>query len=166
MAMMARMRSLAPAFILSIGVIFVLFMVISDSNVMEALGGRTNDVGSINGDNIGYQEFVNAVDRQLENMKSQSGEDTDAEKIPQVREEVWNSIISQKLVEQEIEKFGITVSDDEIRDIILGDNPPEFLKQNFIDSTGRFNRCMNPLFLTLVTKDLCFKRKSMLGSYD
>jgi len=140
MAMMARMRSLAPAFILSIGVIFVLFMVISDSNVMEALGGRTNDVGSINGDNIGYQEFVNAVDRQLENMKSQSGEDTDAEKIPQVREEVWNSIISQKLVEQEIEKFGITVSDDEIRDIILGDNPPEFLKQNFIDSTGRFNR--------------------------
>ena len=140
MAMMARMRSLAPAFILSIGVIFVLFMVISDSNVMEALGGRTNDVGSINGDNIGYQEFVNAVDRQLENMKSQSGEDTDAEKIPQVREDVWNSIISQKLVEQEIEKFGITVSDDEIRDIILGDNPPEFLKQNFIDSTGRFNR--------------------------
>ena len=41
MAMMAKMRSLAPAFILTVGVLFVLFMVISDSNVMEALGGRT-----------------------------------------------------------------------------------------------------------------------------
>ena len=45
MAMMAKMRSLAPAFILTVGGLFVLFMVISDSNVLEALGGggRTNN---------------------------------------------------------------------------------------------------------------------------
>ena len=30
MAMMAKMRSLAPVFILTVGVVFVLFMVISD----------------------------------------------------------------------------------------------------------------------------------------
>lgn len=140
MATMAKMRSLAPAFILSVGVLFVLFMVISDSNVLEALGGRTNDVGSVNGDDISYQEFVNAVDRQVENMKSQSDNDVNEEKMPQIREQVWDAVVSQKLLEQEIEKFGITVSDDEIRDVILGDNPPDFLKQSFIDSTGRFNR--------------------------
>jgi peptidyl-prolyl cis-trans isomerase D len=140
MAMMARMRSLAPAFILSIGVLFVLFMVISDSNVMQALGGRSNDVGSINGEKISYQEFAGDVDREVENMKSQSGKDVDPEQMPQIRDQVWNAVVTQKLVSQEIEKFGITVSDDEIRDIILGDNPPEFLKQNFIDSTGKFNR--------------------------
>ena len=140
MAMMARMRSLAPAFILSVGVLFVLFMVISDSNVMQALGGRSNDVGSVNGDKISYQEFATDVDKELENMKSQSGKDVDAEQMPQIRDQVWNAVVTQKLVSQEIEKFGITVSDDEIRDIILGDNPPDFLKQNFIDSTGKFNR--------------------------
>ncbi len=140
MAMMARMRSLAPAFILSIGVLFVLFMVISDSNVMQALGGRSNDVGSVNGDKISYQEFASDVDKELENMKSQSNKEVDAEQMPQIRDQVWNAVITQKLVSQEIEKFGITVSDDEIRDIILGDNPPDFLKQNFIDSTGKFNR--------------------------
>ena len=140
MAMMAKMRSLAPAFILSVGALFVIFMVISDSNVLEALGGRTNDVGSVNGDDISYQEFVNAVDRQVENMKSQSNNDIDEEQMSQVREQVWDAVVSQKLLEQEIEKFGITVSDDEVRDVILGDNPPDFLKQNFIDSTGKFNR--------------------------
>ena len=140
MAMMARMRSLAPAFILSIGVLFVLFMVISDSNVMQALGGRSNDVGSVNGDKISYQEFASDVDKELENMKSKSDKDVDAEQMPQIRDQVWNAVVTQKLVSQEIEKFGITVSDDEIRDIILGDNPPDFLKQNFIDSTGKFNR--------------------------
>lgn len=140
MAMMARMRSLAPAFIISVGVLFVLFMVISDSSVMQALGGRSNDVGSINGDKISYQEFATDVDRQLENMKSQNKKDVDAEQMPQIRDQVWDAVVTQKLIAQEIEKLGITVSDDEIRDIILGDNPPEFLKKSFIDSTGKFNR--------------------------
>ena len=140
MAMMARMRSLAPAFILSVGVLFVLFMVISDSSVMQALGGRSNDVGSINGDKISYQEFASDVDKQLENMKSQNSKDVDQEQMPQIRDQVWDAVVTQKLVAQQIEKFGITVSDDEIRDIILGDNPPEFLKKSFIDSTGKFNR--------------------------
>ncbi len=140
MGMMARMRSLAPVFILSVGAIFVLFMVISDSNVLEALGGRTNDVGSINGVEISYQEFVNAVDQQIQNMKTQTGKDVEEGQMPQIREQVWDALVSQKLIAQEIEDFGISVSDDEIRDVILGDNPPEFLKQSFIDSLGNFNR--------------------------
>jgi len=140
MGMMARMRSLAPVFILSVGAIFVLFMVISDSNVLEALGGRSNNVGSINGVDISYQEFVDAVDQQVQNMKTQTGNDVEETQMPQIREQVWDAIVSQKLIARQIEDFGISVSDDEIRDIILGENPPDFLKQNFIDSLGNFNR--------------------------
>ena len=139
MAMMAKMRSLAPAFILTVGVLFVLFMVISDSSVMQALGGPTNDVGSVNGDEITYKEFQAAVDQQREARKQQ-GQDVDDENMDQFRDQVWDYVVSQRLIEQAVKKMGITVSDDEIRDIILGDNPPAFLKQNFIDSTGKFNR--------------------------
>lgn len=88
MGMMARMRSLAPAFILSVGVLFVLFMVISDSNVLEAIGGRTNNIGSVNGEDITHQEFVNAVDQQVQNMKMQTGQDVDETQMPQIREQV------------------------------------------------------------------------------
>jgi parvulin-like peptidyl-prolyl isomerase len=115
-------------------------MVISDSNVLEALGGRSNNVGSINGADISYQEFVNAVDQQIQNMKAQSGKDVEEDQMPQIREQVWDAMVSQKLIAEQIEDFGISVSDDEIRDIILGENPPDFLKQNFIDSLGNFNR--------------------------
>lgn len=142
MGMMGRMRSLAPAFILTVGVLFVLFMVISDSNVMEALGGRTNYVGSINGEEISYQEFQTAYERQRETQKQQTGNDIPEEQIDQFREQVWESMVTQKLIQQEVERLGITVSDQEVRDIILGDEPPQFLKQNFIDSLGRFNREM------------------------
>jgi len=139
MAMMAKMRGLAPAFIITVGVLFVLFMVISDSNVMEALGGRTNNVGSINGVDITYQEFQAALDQQRE-VRRQSGQEVDDEQIDQFRNQVWDFVVSQILIEQQVKRLGITVSDEEIKDIILGDNPPTFLKQNFIDSVGNFNR--------------------------
>ncbi len=141
MAMMAKMRSLAPAFILTVGGLFVLFMVISDSNVLEALGGgRSNNVGSVDGMNITYQEFQNELDRVIENQKQQSGTDPDENQIDQLRDQVWDALVTQKLISKMIKDYGIKVSDQEVRDIILGDNPPEFLKRNFIDSVGNFNR--------------------------
>ncbi len=139
MAMMAKMRSLAPAFIISVGVLFVLFMVISDSSVLQSFGGKTNNVGSVNGDEIPYQEFSKILDQQRENQKNQTGKDIDEQNMDQFRDQVWDAVVTQKLLEQQIKKYGISVSDQEIRDIILSDNPPDFLKKRFVDSTGRFN---------------------------
>ena len=140
MGMMAKMRNLAPVFIITVGALFVLFMVISDSNVLEAIGGRTNDVGSVNGIDISYQEFQQAVERQREQQKQQTGNDIPEEQFDQFRDQVWETLVTEKLIEQEVQRLGITVSDEEIKEIILGDDPPAFLKQNFIDSLGRFNR--------------------------
>jgi parvulin-like peptidyl-prolyl isomerase len=134
------MRNLAPVFIITVGALFVLFMVISDSNVLEAIGGRTNDVGSVNGIDISYQEFQQAVERQREQQKQQTGNDIPEEQFDQFRDQVWETLVTEKLIEQEVQRLGITVSDEEIKEIILGDDPPAFLKQNFIDSLGRFNR--------------------------
>ncbi len=117
-------------------------MVISDSNVLEAIGGRTNDVGSVNGIDISYQEYQLAIERQRETQKQQTGNDIPEEQFDQFREQVWETLVTEKLIEQEVQRLGITVSNQEIKDIILGDDPPAFLKQNFIDSLGRFNREM------------------------
>ena len=142
MGMMAKMRNLAPVFIITVGALFVLFMVISDSNVLEAIGGRTNDVGSVNGIDISYQEYQLAIERQRETQKQQTGNDIPEEQFDQFRDQVWETLVTEKLIEQEVQRLGITVSDQEVKDIILGDDPPAFLKQNFIDSLGRFNREM------------------------
>ena len=140
MAMMAKMRSLAPAFILTVGVLFVLFMVISDSSVLENFGGAPTNVGSINGEDISYNDFSKILDQQRENRKQQTGKDIPDENLAQFRDEVWDAVVTQTLFAQEIKKINISVADDEIKDVILSDDPPDFLKQNFIDSTGKFNK--------------------------
>ena len=140
MAMMARMRSLAPWFIITVGGLFVLFMVLSDSKLTDIIGQRTNAVGYINGEEISYQDFSQLVERARQNQVAQTGQEINEEQMDYFRDQVWNALVTQRLVDDKINELGIVITDQEISDVILGDNPPQFLKQNFIDSTGNFNR--------------------------
>lgn len=142
MGMMAKMRNLAPWFIITVGGLFVLFMVLSDSKVTEILGQRSRYIGSVNGDDITYQEFSSFVERARQNRLAQTGQDIDESQMDMFRDQVWDALINQKLMEQQIAEYGIEVTDDEIRDVIISDDPPAFLKQSFIDSTGTFNKEM------------------------
>lgn len=140
MAMMAKMRSLAPWFIITVGGLFVLFMVISDSNLSQVFGARTNNVGYINDEPVTYQEFSALVERYRQAQVQQTGRDIDESQMEAFRDQVWDAYVSQVLMQNKMEEYGIFVTDEEIKEAILGPNPPEIIKQSFIDSTGNFNR--------------------------
>ncbi|MGD8780399.1 MAG: peptidylprolyl isomerase [Ignavibacteria bacterium] len=140
MGMMAKMRSLAPWFIITVGGLFVLFMVLSDARISDVIGRRSNYVGTINGYEVSYQEYSRYVETARQNQVAQTGQEIDESQMDLFRDQVWDIIVNQRLVEEKIEELGISVTPDEIRDVLLGDNPPQFLINNFIDSTGAFNR--------------------------
>ncbi len=140
MAMMAKMRNLAPAFIIAVGGIFVLFMVISDSRVLQIFGQRSNNVGSVNGNPISYQQFSALVEQARQRQKEQTGKDIEEESMDAFNDQVWDALVTQELIKEQIDKFDIKVTNQEINDVIFGANPPDFLKRQFIDSLGRFNR--------------------------
>lgn len=140
MGMMAKMRSLAPWFIITVGGLFVLFMVLSDSQVVQIMGQRSNNIGYVNGEPITYQEFSNYLEAVRKQQQAQTGQEFDESQMEALRDQVWDAYVNQILVREKIDDFGIVVTDDEVKDVILGPNPPAFLKQNFIDSTGVFNR--------------------------
>jgi parvulin-like peptidyl-prolyl isomerase len=140
MPMMAKMRSLAPWFIITVGGLFVLFMVVSDSRVLEFMGQQSQYVGSINGVEITYQEYSNLVERFRQNQEQSTGQTIDESQMDFFRDQVWDLLVNQKLTEEKISEFGIIVSDDEIRNSLLGPNPPQMLIQQFTDSAGNFNR--------------------------
>ena len=137
---MAKMRNLAPAFIIAVGGIFVLFMAISDSRVMQIFGQRPTDIGSVNGAVISQKEFSALLDQAKQRQKDQTGKDVDEENQDAFNDQVWDALVTQELIKQQIKKFDIIVTDQEISDALFGPNPPEFLRKQFTDSLGRFNR--------------------------
>ncbi len=138
MGYMDRIRSLAPWFILGVGGIFILFMVVSDMNFSQIMNDR-GTVGEINGSKINIQEFETFYQNYVNRLK-QSGQATDMSNEQMYRDQAWDQFVQLKILESAYKKYNITVSDDEIRNVVLGENPPEYLKKSFIDSSGVFRR--------------------------
>ena len=103
-------------------------------------GGSGDVIGEVNGTKISYRDFSELLRSQAEAYRRQTGSDPDDQTEQQIRSQVWNSVTQQALIEQELERLGITVTDDEIRDLLLGSNPPEVITNQFKDSLGVFNR--------------------------
>ncbi|HEY4612138.1 MAG TPA: peptidylprolyl isomerase, partial [Bacteroidota bacterium] len=104
------------------------------------LFGSGDAVGSVNGKDLSYQEFTELLRQQEESYRSQAGTEPDEETQRYLRDQTWNTFVQQTLMEEQIERLGINVTDREVIDIVHGSNPPEFLVRNFRDSTGKFNR--------------------------
>jgi peptidyl-prolyl cis-trans isomerase D len=140
MAMMAKMRSLAPWFIITVGGLFVLFMILSDSKISDIMMQRDNNIGSVNGEDISYQEFSGLLEQYRQFQTIKLVKNLTEDQVSSLRETVWQNLVNQKLVGQVIRDWGLEVTDDEVKETLLGSNPPASVTQYFIDSTGTFNR--------------------------
>jgi parvulin-like peptidyl-prolyl isomerase len=139
MGIISRMRDISPYMLVIFVVSFIAFMVASDANIGTLLNSSSNGsvVGTINGEEISYQEFELRVKEQADMQRQQNPQAEVDENI--IRQAVWDQFVEETLIRQAGMKAGIKVTQDEVLDIML-DSPPEYLTRNFTDSTGTFNR--------------------------
>eukprot|EP01035_Chromulina_nebulosa_P036950 gene36950-49848_t len=99
----------------------------------------TDAVGDVNGANISYGEFQKRT-KQMEANYARQGRPVDENTRQQINAETWRSMVEGKLMDQELDKLGLTVTDKEFNDILFGKNPPADLKQAFTDpKTGIYD---------------------------
>jgi len=145
MAVLNDIREKSPKFIIAGAAVIFIALIIFDwgfdiSGRKGRGSGNAEVLGKVNGKEVSYKQFSELVRRTSENQKKQQGSDVDEETDRAIRSQVWNQLVDEMLIEQEIDRLGITVTDQEILDIVNGQNPPEFLVQQFKDSTGTFRR--------------------------
>ena len=149
MPIMTRMRDSMPVILFTLLIVFVLTIVFDWG--MGYLGLRSpvgEDVGTVNGKPITYREFSEVVRTYAESQKAQTGTEPTEEQLKMVRDQIWQSLVTQRLMAEEASRLGIKVTDQEIVDWVRGDNPPEDLRRNFVDSTGQFRRDVYDEFLS------------------
>lgn len=108
--------------------------------LMDAFNGRTgffgngqnNTIGTVNGIAIDRVEF----DKTVQQFIQQYGEDSRA----QIINGVWDQDVSNVLVQEQAKKLGLQISDREMKDILYGNNPPQWLAKAFTDQqTGKYD---------------------------
>lgn len=134
------MRNNMPVILIGLVIVFIITIVFEWGMDYLGMSRQSDTIGVIDGKKVSYQEFSDLVRQQAEQYKQQTKQDPDETMMKQMREQVWNNLVTQTLLERETKKAGISVTDQEIVEWVRGENPPEFLAQQFRDSTGQFRR--------------------------
>jgi len=131
MAIIGRIRKHSGLAVIIVGVAIAAF-VIGDFGKKRMKS--TNEIGSVNGEAIPYQEFNSKVEESIQLQKDNSGNDkiTDEETYT-IRQDTWNNLVKEVLMQSEYDELGITVSSDELFDQVQGKNPHRFILQYFKD---------------------------------
>ncbi|PSQ75086.1 MAG: peptidylprolyl isomerase [Bacteroidetes bacterium QH_9_64_21] len=121
--------------VISFGVIWTL----QDSDVFSAMDQPNRNVATVNGSAIQHDEYQQMVKRQRKRFQQQLGGDMNPQMESQVREQAYNQVVNQELLEQEMDRLGISVTDAEVEEMVFGENPHPVIRRQFADSTGQIN---------------------------
>ena len=137
--MMQFFRRFGPPVFALAAVTVVIWMLVDLSGLTSTTGlPRNSDVGEVNGTSIDLRTYQAMVQQAVENRQRQ-GVALDAEQLEQVRNEVWEQIIQQRILETEYERHAITVSNDEVVDAIRSNPPTEILSQPEFQTDSQFD---------------------------
>jgi len=96
--------------------------------------GPNDEIGEINGNKISYQDFETQV---AEIQANSRGGQTDEER-KQIRDQVWNNMLKDLILGKEYEALGLSVTDEELLNIVKNESNNPSLKQYFTDpQTGQ-----------------------------
>ena len=126
-----------------IGLALVAFIVGDALSSGASLLNRSkNQVGEIGGESISIQEYQQKVANNEETVKSMNNlPSLNEEQQRMIRENTWNQIVSENIMQKEYENLGLAVSGDELYDFTLGENMHPNIKQLFTDpQTGAFDK--------------------------
>jgi peptidyl-prolyl cis-trans isomerase D len=100
------------------------------------------EIAEVSGKSVPYTDYENKVKELEQIQKLQTGQASIDEKtMDQIRTVTWDNMIQDMLLEKQYAKLGIDVSKEELRDLIMGENPHPAIAQLFTDQqTGVFNR--------------------------
>jgi len=102
------------------------------------LSGNKTTIGSINGNDVEYVDFQKKV-KGMEDQYQAQGYPMNEQMRQNIQEQVWSQSIDETLLDDEIEKAGVTVTPKELDDILFGANPPQDFKRQFTNEKGEYD---------------------------
>ena len=141
MATLQKIRNRGKILIATVGL--ALFAFIAEEFVRSLTYTQTESrqrVGKIYGEKINVQEFNAQVEEYIDVVKFTQGTNTlSDDQLSMFRDQVWQTLVNDKIMQHECEKLGITVTDAEMQDIINSGRNPMLAQTPFRTQQGTFD---------------------------
>ena len=113
------------------------------------------EIAEISGKSIPYQKYQKEIDDIVEINKFSSGQSAlDEESIMRIREQTWQQMIREYVLEDEYKELGLNISSQELWDMVQGSNIHPIIRQLFTNpETGEVNTLAIIRFLKSYDQD-------------
>ena len=96
-------------------------------------------VATINGQEVRNSRWSESYSFAIDRARAMSGRSLNDEEVRQIESEAWEAMIQDILVEQEIERLGIEVTETEIRQAFRTNPPPDLVRHPAFQTNGAFD---------------------------
>ena len=156
MSVLSTIREKSTLLLIIIGgalVAFILGDILSSGD--RLFSRRNNDVGEVAGQSISAQEFEQRLQKVEENYRVNSDVTAiDESTRESLRQQTWNQMINEIVMEQEYQEVGINVTSQELYEMVAGADPHPTVRQAFTDpKTGIFDQNRVLGFLKTMDED-------------
>jgi peptidyl-prolyl cis-trans isomerase D len=163
MAILQTLREKAGPLVAGVIGVSLLLFVVSDffgnNTSQRRKASKYYELARIDGEAVSYQDYEARVLDLVEIYKMSGTSEVNEEMLTSIREQVWQQMLTEKLMDQTYKKTGLGVSPDEVEMLVFGDDPHPIVRQLFTDpNTGMFNASFLVNFLKATETDEATKR--------
>lgn len=143
--MLQRMRSLAKWIWLFVIVGFIGVWGVGEVSGLLGGGGtagtvtRGSAVAKVNGATITYDTWLRAKEQQIQQAQAQSPAPLTLDDDKRIEDATFEDLVNSVLLQQEYQKRGISVTDDEIQQAAQQQPPPQFMSNPDFQTNGQFD---------------------------
>ena len=117
------------------------------------------EIGQISGEYISYQDYEQKLQNLKEIYNLSGRSNLDEATTETMREQTWQQMVREIILDPQYKKLGIGVSDEEVDELVLGNKPHQIVQQLFTDQqTGTFNKSFLVNFLKKTEVDETAKK--------
>lgn len=142
MAALGKIRSKGGILVGAIGLALFAFLAGDAARSCDGIKGEARQqIGEILGKKTSVQDYQKLIDEYQSAIKFTMQRDnlTDQE-LKQVEDQVWQQLVSNRVIEADAEKVGLTVTEKEIQNVLNEGTNPMLVQTPFVNQqTGRFD---------------------------
>ena len=144
MAVLERIRSKGVLLIGAIGIALLAFVIGDFLHSGSSYFNKSQSVvAKISGEEIDIKDFNEAVEQMTEVYKIETGKaELNEQMTSELRNQVWEMLVNEKIMNNEAKKLGLAVSVDELSERCIGKNTHPLIAQRrgFAGKNGQFSR--------------------------
>lgn len=140
MGLMERLRNSTKVIFWVLILAFGLLWGLADTGAIDAVMLGPRSLAEVNGQPISAEEYNARLNAYTQRYQEQTGQAPTLEMRAYYEEMAWEELVLEKIINSEMEKLGIEVTDQELVELITGAEPHPLVAQFFTREDGTLDR--------------------------